>query len=87
MSQLELGWPAMSDEALLCGLTKWLGPYLFGLSSRTDLQRINLAKIFEALLTWEQRRELDRCAPTHMAVPVASVSQSITAIPQLRPWR
>jgi ATP-dependent helicase HrpB len=69
MSQIESDWPAMSDEALVNGLTDWLGPYLYGLNSRADLQRLNLTEIFAALLTWKHRQELDQSAPTHLVVP------------------
>lgn len=69
MSHIELGWPDLSDEALGSGVAKWLGPYLPGVHSRTDLQRLKLAEILAALLTWDQRRDLDKGAPTHLVVP------------------
>lgn len=69
MHRLEPGWPDMSDAALVGTLESWLAPYLYGISSRDGLARLNLVKIIESMLTWDQRRELDECAPTHIVVP------------------
>jgi len=69
MRQLEPGWPDMSDEALIATLSEWLAPFLEGMSCEEDLQRLNLMKILEAMLSWEQRHELDEYAPTHLLVP------------------
>jgi ATP-dependent helicase HrpB len=69
MHQINPKWPDLSDESLIATLAIWLGPYLYGLNSREDLLRLNLAEILEARLTWEQRRELDEYAPTHIVVP------------------
>jgi ATP-dependent helicase HrpB len=65
-------WPDMSDDALLAALPDWLGPYLDGMRSRADLQKLNLAAILEASLSWEQRAMLEREAPTHVTVPSGS---------------
>lgn len=65
----EDGWPDVSDEALLSALADWLGPYIYGLTSRTELARLNLAAILEGMLTWEQRQKLEEYAPTHVVVP------------------
>ncbi|MFC6226932.1 ATP-dependent helicase HrpB [Paenibacillus allorhizosphaerae] len=65
-------WPDLSDEALLDSLEQWLGPHLYGLKSRNDLARLGLTDILEAMLTWEQRRELDASVPTHITVPSGS---------------
>ncbi|MCX7780901.1 MAG: ATP-dependent helicase HrpB [Negativicutes bacterium] len=62
-------WPDVSDAALLKNLGDWLGPYLYGMSNRVDLARLNLADILLAMLGWEHRRELDECAPSHITVP------------------
>ncbi|MGZ4134174.1 MAG: ATP-dependent helicase C-terminal domain-containing protein, partial [Tumebacillaceae bacterium] len=65
-------WPDVSDEGLLATMADWLAPHLYGMKSRGDLQGLNLVGIFEAMLTWEQRRELDEHAPTHLVVPSGS---------------
>lgn len=66
---IDPAWPDASEEALAAGLDDWLGPYLYGLASRSDLQRLNLVQIIEGLLTPQQRRALDEVAPTHIVVP------------------
>ncbi|EGO62334.1 ATP-dependent helicase HrpB [Acetonema longum DSM 6540] len=62
-------WPDVSDAALESALADWLGPYVYGMSKASDLQRLNLTAILENLLTWEQRRELEEAAPARMEVP------------------
>ncbi|MFZ5823986.1 MAG: ATP-dependent helicase HrpB [Bacillota bacterium] len=65
-------WPDLSEGALIASLAEWLGPFLHGLKSRDDLQRLDLAEILLTSLPWEQRRELDEAAPTHLTVPSGS---------------
>lgn len=72
LHRLEPGWPDVSDPALAATLAEWLGPHLHGLKGRDDLQRLDLAEILAGLLTWDQRRELDQAAPTHILVPSGS---------------
>lgn len=69
---LETGWPDLSDQALAATLSDWLGPHLYGLKSRADLQRLHMVDILGGMLSWEQRQALDRLAPTHIAVPSGS---------------
>ncbi|HYG57958.1 MAG TPA: ATP-dependent helicase C-terminal domain-containing protein, partial [Symbiobacteriaceae bacterium] len=72
MHWFEEGWPDVSDQALMATLADWLGPHLFGLKSRDDLQRLRPGEILEAMVPWEQRRYLDEGAPTHVSVPSGS---------------
>lgn len=72
MHKIEAGWPDVSDEALLATLDEWLGPHVYGCKKRDDLDRLQLTPILESLLTWDQRRELDVYAPTHIVVPSGS---------------
>lgn len=65
----EPGWPDVSDERLLAELANWLGPYVYGLTSRAQLAQLNLASIVAALLTREQLRRLNACAPAQLTVP------------------
>ncbi|SUA96332.1 HrpA-like helicase [Paenibacillus thiaminolyticus] len=65
-------WPDAGEEALLATLEEWLGPHVYGMRSRADLQSLNLAAALEALLPWEKRQQIDREAPTHMTVPSGS---------------
>ncbi len=68
----ESRWPDLSDETLLRTLDGWLGPYLEGLTTLERVKRLDLSQPLHALLTWEQQRQLDRKAPTHLTVPSGS---------------
>jgi ATP-dependent helicase HrpB len=68
----EAHWPDVSDHALLDRLEVWLAPTASGVMRLEQLKRIDLAAALDGLLTWEQRRDLDRLAPTHVAVPTGS---------------
>jgi ATP-dependent helicase HrpB len=72
MHRLDPSWPDVSDEALVATLAEWLAPHLYGMRSRDDLQRLDLAEIFASMLPWERRRELDECAPAYITVPSGS---------------
>lgn len=65
-------WPDVSDQALLDRLEEWLGPFLHGMTRLDQVQRLDLAEPLRRLLTWEQQRQLDRLAPTHLTVPSGS---------------
>jgi len=68
----ESGWPDLSDAALAAALESWLAPYLSGIARRSQLDRVDLAAALMGLLRPEQRRMLERLAPTHIAVPSGS---------------
>jgi ATP-dependent helicase HrpB len=72
MHKIEAEWPDVSDSALVSTLENWLAPHLYGLKSRSDLQRLNLTGIFESMLPWEKRQVLDEYAPTHFTAPSGS---------------
>ncbi|HYL31981.1 MAG TPA: ATP-dependent helicase HrpB [Stellaceae bacterium] len=65
-------WPDWSDAALLASLDDWLAPYLTGVTRRTQLAGLDLVEILAARLSYEQRRALDRLAPTHITAPSGS---------------
>jgi ATP-dependent helicase HrpB len=65
-------WPDLSDTALTASLEAWLAPSLAGMTRRTPLAGIDLAAALAVHLTPEQRRALDRRAPTHIRVPSGS---------------
>lgn len=65
-------WPDLSDEALLTTLDRWLGPYVNGITTLDRVQRLDLTEPLHALLTWDQQRQLERQAPTHITVPSGS---------------
>ena len=65
-------WPDVSDDGLLKHLEQWLAPYLIGITRLRDLARIELKKALAAMLSYQQRRLLDKLAPTHLTVPSGS---------------
>ncbi len=66
------GMPDFSDPALLEKPETWLLPHLSGMSRIDQLSRLDLAEILKAGLSHEQRRGLDRMAPSHIQVPSGS---------------
>jgi ATP-dependent helicase HrpB len=65
-------WPDLSDATLLARLPEWLGPFLDGITRRSQLDRLDLGAAARAMLSWEQQRLLDALAPTHAVVPSGS---------------
>ncbi len=65
-------WPAVSDTDLAASLDTWLAPWLEGITRKEHLARIPLTDALRSLLSWEQQRELDALAPTHLPVPSGS---------------
>ncbi len=72
LHRVDSTWPDLSDEALTNTLEHWLGPFVTGHSSLAQLRRIDLQAPLDSLLTWQQRQELSRLAPTHITVPSGS---------------
>jgi len=65
-------WPEVSDAALSQSLDEWLAPWLDGVTRRDHLSRLSMGDILRGLLSWEQQRELERLAPSHLRVPSGS---------------
>lgn len=70
--QPQAGWPEVSDQHLAATLGDWLAPYLTNIRSSDQLGRLDLPAILLSRLPWEQQRELERQAPTHLTVPSGS---------------
>jgi ATP-dependent helicase HrpB len=65
-------WPDLADDALAASIADWLAPWLDGITRRGHLARVPLLEALQARLSWEERRELDALAPTHLPVPSGS---------------
>ena len=65
-------WPDSSEEALLGEAEEWLLPFLAGMKSLDDLQRLDLREALLSRVPWEARARLERWAPTHLEVPSGS---------------
>jgi ATP-dependent helicase HrpB len=64
--------PAVSDADLAATVETWLGPWLDNVTRREHIARIPLIDVLRSLLTWDQQREIDVVAPTHLQVPSGS---------------
>ncbi|WP_187264802.1 ATP-dependent helicase HrpB [Pontibacter beigongshangensis] len=65
-------WPDVSDTTLAASAEEWLLPHLPGLRSLEHVTRLDFDEILLAKLSWEQRQEMDRLAPSHLPVPSGS---------------
>jgi ATP-dependent helicase HrpB len=72
MRRVREGWPDLSDEGLMRTAAEWLIPHLDEVRHAGELSRLPLMQLLEGMLTWTERRELDRHAPTHWTVPSGS---------------
>ena len=67
-----IGWPMLDDDHLRATLDEWLAPHLDGITRRSHLARLDMTMIISSLFTYEQLRQIDRLAPTHLVVPTGS---------------
>ena len=65
-------WPDVSSEHLLVSMNDWLRPYLEPVSLLSHFKKLDLKSILTALLTWEQKQQLDALAPQRLKVPSGS---------------
>ncbi|TXK50299.1 ATP-dependent helicase HrpB [Pontibacter qinzhouensis] len=65
-------WPDVSEAALVVSAEDWLLPHLLGLRSLEQVARLDFNEMLLADLSWEQRQEMDRLAPSHLQVPSGS---------------
>lgn len=65
-------WPVVSEAALLENVEDWLAPFLGSASKRSDLQRLEVQPMLDAILSWEQQQALDKLAPVKLQVPSGS---------------
>jgi ATP-dependent helicase HrpB len=65
-------WPAVSDADLGATVESWLAPWLDNVTRKEHIARIPLIEVLRSLLTWDEQRELDVVAPTHLQVPSGS---------------
>jgi ATP-dependent helicase HrpB len=65
-------WPDVSEAVLLRTTAEWLAPFLGSANKRTDLQRLEVQPMLDAILSWEQQQTLNKLAPTKLPVPSGS---------------
>lgn len=59
-------WPDWSDSALRGSLDSWLAPWLAGATGWDEVERLDLVAVLRSSLDHQQRRDLERLAPTHI---------------------
>jgi ATP-dependent helicase HrpB len=57
------GWPLMQEDILLSDLENWLAPWIEGMRSLRDLQKLDMLAVVQSLLDWEKRQQLDQLLP------------------------
>ncbi len=62
-------WPDWSDKSLLSSLDDWLGPYLAGMTSMSDLASVDVGMLLRSQLPWPEGARLDELAPTTIELP------------------
>lgn len=65
-------WPDVSETALLKTSEEWLAPFLGSANRRSDLQRLEVQPMLDAILSWEQQQALNKLAPVKLPVPSGS---------------
>lgn len=65
-------WPDVNEAALLDTVEEWLAPFTGTANKRSDLQRLDVQLMLDAILPWEQQQVLTRLAPVRLQVPSGS---------------
>ena len=68
----EEGWPDFSDQGLLNGLEDWLGPFLAGKMSISEITSGDIQQALQAQVPYDRLAALDKDLPTHFTVPTGS---------------
>lgn len=69
---LELALPDVTTDCLLTKADEWLPMYSGGAVTAAGLKKIDMAAVLWAQLSYEQQKEVDRLAPSHVTVPTGS---------------
>ena len=83
-SQVHLAFDDVSDVHLLKNLEQWLGPYLTDITSKVQLDKLNLAELLLAQLSYQQQQVLKRLAPSYFVGPTGrkcKIRYSLTQAP------
>lgn len=66
-------WPELANDIELVDyIAERLAPYLIGIRTAAQLQKVSITSVLMDNLTWEERQLLDREAPTHYTAPSGS---------------
>lgn len=67
-------WPDLSDTRLLGSLELWLLPFLGGKRHLNHLDMLDMAAILRTLFSYDQLRDMEHFAPSHLKLPSGSVA-------------
>ena len=65
----DVGWPDLSEQALIATVRDWLAPHLNGMARLADLERLDLLAILRGTLPWHLTARLDQALPSHLTLP------------------
>ncbi|MGC9518593.1 MAG: ATP-dependent helicase HrpB [Desulfuromonadaceae bacterium] len=65
-------WPDVDPEPMLERLETWLAPWLQGVTSWQEVQRLDLCQPLLGLLSWTRQQQLEELAPQKIKVPSGS---------------
>jgi len=71
----EQNWPDWSVDSLCENASKWLEPYLIGITKNEELKKLNLSQFLYHSLSYEQQQDLENMAPSSLQVPSGSEIQ------------
>ena len=66
------GLPDLSRQGLTESMDAWLAPFLNGMTSASDLKKLDLTAALKAMFSWDQLSLVEAQAPTHITVPSGS---------------
>ncbi|MCL1141121.1 ATP-dependent helicase HrpB [Shewanella gaetbuli] len=58
-------WPDFSDSGLLATIEQWLKPYLAGVKTLSQLNKVDIDKLLLNFLSWPQQQRLNELAPVN----------------------
>lgn len=65
-------WPDVCDATLEAQLEEWLAPFLTQCTRKSHLKQCDLKAALHSLLSYQQRRDLEKLAPERLVVPSGS---------------
>jgi len=68
-SQSHLAFDDVSEAHLLDSLEQWLGPYLTDITSKSQLDKLNLVELLLSQLSYQQQQVFNQLAPSYFTGP------------------
>lgn len=68
----ELELPDVDKDSLVMTISDWLPFYIDNARTSNELKKINMKEVVWSRLSYEQQKEVDRRAPSHIVVPTGS---------------